>query len=221
MFPVSCLAQGPFLFGQVSQFNGTFSDDLYNYQPSNQVLSWERARNWLQCVSPIWASWIWWFSFRFKPIFINTPAASKIELASKVVKIHSKIIISLPWSKSLKLAEGSKSNWPITPSSRDWRSDVRPDHPTSWSNVSERRTLRRWPWPNPRSTTSLAGLHQNCPFPPTPRGSTSSPNVPSCPRAASTWSGTETSTRSHWWSGSRVRCWFYQRFMSSFFRQKL
>ena len=35
----------------------------------------------------------WWFSFRLEPIFDTAPAASKMMLALKVVKIDSKIIV--------------------------------------------------------------------------------------------------------------------------------
>jgi hypothetical protein len=40
------------------------------------------------------------FDFKLEPIFVTAPAASKTTLAVKVVKIDSKITISLPQSKS-------------------------------------------------------------------------------------------------------------------------
>ena len=56
----------------------------------------------LQCVSQIWASltWVKFVICRLEVIFTTAPAASKMTLASKVVKIDSKIIILLRKSKS-------------------------------------------------------------------------------------------------------------------------
>ena len=38
---------------------------------------------------------IWWFDYRLQPTFANVQAASKMQLTSKVVISHTKIIISL------------------------------------------------------------------------------------------------------------------------------
>ena len=47
-------------------------------------------------ISRNWPSFtlLWWFGFRLDLVFATVPAASKKTLASKVVKIDSKIIIS-------------------------------------------------------------------------------------------------------------------------------
>jgi hypothetical protein len=51
----------------------------------------------LKCVSPIKFAYGGACEFKIKPIFATAPAAyKKIELASKVVKIYSKLIILLP-----------------------------------------------------------------------------------------------------------------------------
>ncbi len=38
---------------------------------------------------------LWWFDFRLEPIYITAPAASNMMFGLKVIKIDSKIIISL------------------------------------------------------------------------------------------------------------------------------
>jgi hypothetical protein len=49
------------------------------------------------CVSQILASWIrqWWYDIKREPIFATVTPASKMELASKVVKIFELIILIL------------------------------------------------------------------------------------------------------------------------------
>jgi len=50
-----------------------------------------------------------WFNFMLKPIYKTAPAASKKMLGLKVVKINSKIIISLHKSKSVTHSIGGKT----------------------------------------------------------------------------------------------------------------
>ena len=61
----------------------------------------------LECLSRIWTSLtlLWWFGERLKPIFATAPAASKIQLALKVIKSDLKIITLLRQSKSFAHSE--------------------------------------------------------------------------------------------------------------------
>ncbi len=54
------------------------------------------------CFTDLDFIFLWCFDFKIEPIFATDPVESKNDNALKVVKIDSKTIISLPWSKSVK-----------------------------------------------------------------------------------------------------------------------